>query len=167
MPNPTYPTEGGGSKVDSIVNSAGYASLKRGYGRETPAGATTDTQHMGVSEIPAAVFAAASTSSPGQVSVSLPAVATGYNYLDGFSITGSGANATIVVQATISGLQTTNWGHYLAVPSGANVSITPYVVNLPHPLRASAPSTAIILTVPSFGTGNAGVSVAIWGHTST
>ena len=166
MANPVYPSDGGSSKVDGLINSAGVATFKRGYLRETPAGATTDTQHMGVAEIPAAVVSAASTASPATVTASMPAITSGTNYLDGLILSGTGANATSVVQVQISGISTPVIPIYVAVPSGANTAITPLHIEFPHPIPASAPSTAITVTVPSFGTGSTGVGLFVYGHKS-
>jgi hypothetical protein len=166
VPGPTFPSEGGGSKVDAVVNSANAATMQRGYVRETPAGSSVDTQHLGVAIAPAAVFAVASTVTPATVTASLPAISSGTNYLAGFSISGTGASVPVIVHATIAGLATNNWDVVISVPSGNLSAITPVIASLVNPIPASAPSTAITLTVPSFGTGNAGVSIAVWGFKS-
>ena len=167
MANPTFASDGGGSKVDSLVDLAATVGLHRGYAKESPTGATSPSMHVGVMAVPATITAVASTVSPAIVTATLPTVSVGTNYLDGFHISGTGSNTGGIVHATISGLASRPMDVVIAVPSGPTNAMTPLFVTFPNPIAGSAPSTAITLTVPSFGTGNVGVSVALWGHSST
>lgn len=84
----------------------------------------------------------------------LPAVAGKTNYLSGVQIMGAGATAASVVQATITGLLGGTLTIPVAVPAGANVGVQPIALSFYPPLPASAPNTAITVTVPSLGAGN-------------
>ena len=164
MSNPSAISEGGGLKLDVVTNAAGTVGLKRGYDAGTPAGATSPAQHQGVAAMPAAVVAVDQDAAAETVAA-LPAVASKTNYLTGFAISGGGATSASVVRATITGIGVT-WGVDIAVPAGADLGIVPIIVTLPAPIPASAVNTAITLTVPSFGSGNTDVSIAIFGYVS-
>lgn len=74
-------------------------------------------------------------------------------YIGGFAITGGGATSAVIVDVTITGL-TNTLTYHVAVPVGAAVGITPLVVDFKRPIPASADNTAIVVNIPSFGTGN-------------
>jgi len=103
-------------------------------------------------------------SNPGGVtSVFFAAVAGKTNYLSGFSITGAGATAATVVNATITGLVGATLNIRISVPAGPTVGITPIIVSLARPIPASAANTQITIGVPSFGAGNTDVAANMWG----
>jgi len=89
----------------------------------------------------------------------LAAVAGKTTYIDGFVITGTGATAAGVVEATLTGLLGGTMTFIIAVPAGVNTGLTPLVVNFPKPLPASAVDTAIVLTLPALGSGNTNAAV--------
>jgi len=94
---------------------------------------------------------------------SLPAVAGETNSLSGFMITGAGATAAGLVQATITGLLGGTVTIPVAVPAGVDTSIAPVVVNFTSPLPASAPNQAITISLPALGAGNLAAAVGLWG----
>jgi hypothetical protein len=99
-------------------------------------------------------------------SASLPAVAGAVNQLCGFSITGGGATAASIVQATITGLiggAAPSLILQIPVPQGVNNGISPIIVNFPNPIPASGPNVEIVLNLPSFGAGNTNAVGNIWG----
>ena len=161
MPNPPLPTFGA-LAADGMWDATPTTGIKRAYGSESSGG--DPLMHQGVALIPAAV-SAVDQQADATATAALPAVALKRNYLAGFAISGSGATVAAVVRATITGIGVT-WGIDVPVPAGILLGITPIIVALPNPIPASAVNTAITLTVPAFGAGNADVSVAIWGYLS-
>lgn len=98
-----------------------------------------------------------------QAQVSIPAAAGLYSYVTGIVITGAGATAATVLDATLSDGTVTL--HYaVVVPAGATTAITPIVDDFLPPLQSTAVNTAWTLTVPTAGAGNTNVSVAITGY---
>jgi len=85
----------------------------------------------------------------------LAAVAAKTNYVTGFQLTGSGATAGLVVDATLVGLLGGTLTFSFAFPAGVLVAAFPLVVNFDIPLPASAPNVAIVLTLPASGAGGA------------
>jgi hypothetical protein len=109
-------------------------------------------------EVPAGGTAVAGTSGDvanASAAASLAAVASKTNYLTGFSITFSGATAASIVVATVTGLLGGTLSFVVAVPAGATVGGTPIIVDLAVPHPASAANTAITVTLPALGAGNA------------
>ena len=86
------------------------------------------------------------------------------NFLTGFEVTGGGATGALAIDATITGLLEGTLHFGISVPAGAGLSIAPLLVEFARPRPASAPNTAIVLTVPSFGAGNTIASAAIHGY---
>jgi hypothetical protein len=163
MPNPALATASS-LAIDTLFDGDATRGLKRGYGHDAITGATDEGKHQGVASVPAAV-SAVDQHAAAEAVAALPAVASKRNYLSGFAISGGGATAASVVRATITGIGVT-WGIDIGVPAGVDLAIAPIIISLPNPIPASAVNTAITLTVPSFGSGNTDVSVAIWGYVS-
>jgi hypothetical protein len=114
-------------------------------------GATTDLQASSGS-----VAAAVATAT-------LPAAAGKTTYLTGFTFTGSGATAASVVLLTVTGPATT-LTFVVAVPAGATLGCTPITVRFDRAVPASAPNTAIVVSVPSLGAGNTNAAVVATGY---
>lgn len=94
----------------------------------------------------------------------LAGVAAKTTYISGFSITGAGATGASVVSATVTGVLGGTQTYTVPVPAGAAVGITPLFVEFNPPLPASAVNTAIVLTLPSLGSGNTNATVNAWGY---
>jgi hypothetical protein len=94
---------------------------------------------------------------------SLPAVAGKTNYISGFIITGAGATAAAVVDATLAGLLGGTEHFTITAPAGVTVGIAPLNVNFNPPIPASAVNTAITLTLPALGAGNTNAAVSLRG----
>lgn len=92
-------------------------------------------------------------------------VAGKYSYVEGFLITGLGATSAASIDVTLTGLVGGTWTFSIAIPAGATVQTTPLQVNFPRPRRSTAVNTAIVLNVPSFGTGNTKAQATIFGYT--
>ena len=103
-----------------------------------------------------------SANAAGANNLSIAAVAGKTAHVSGFTITGAGAtSATIIAVSLSDGTWTLNYD--LAVPAGATTAITPLQEVFTDALPASAANTAITLTVPSFGTGNAKAAATLVG----
>ena len=98
-----------------------------------------------------------------QAQVSIPAVAANYSYCTGFSISGAGATAASIVDATLSDGTVTL--HYaITIPAGATTAFVPLTEDFIPALQSTAVNTAWTLTVPSAGAGNTNISVTITGY---
>jgi len=128
------------------------------------------SQNIGVSQLSSYPAGATPVSnSSGNVAASAAvatlAAATGKTtYISGMVITSSGATAASVVDAVLSGLLGGSLTFAQAVVAGATLGNTPLVLQFDPPLPASAANTAIVLTLPSLGSGNAHASVSAWGY---
>lgn len=96
-------------------------------------------------------------------SASLPAVASRRNYIQGFTISGSGATGALVIECLLIGIGT-NLRYEYSVPAGATIGAPLYHITFPIPLPASAVNTAIQITLPAFGAGNTNATVNIYGY---
>lgn len=106
-----------------------------------------------------------SADSPNAVATAeLPAVPGATNSLSGFFITGTGATGTSNVVATVTGLKGGTISIPVSVPAGATTQIPMIKVEFDPPLPASAPDTAIDITLPALGSGNLHASVGLWGR---
>jgi hypothetical protein len=86
-------------------------------------------------------------------------------FLEGFDITGGGATGAAIVDITTTGL-TNNLTYELAVVAGATTEVNPQgglFIRFPTPIPASAISTNITVSAPSFGSGNTKASVTAYG----
>ncbi len=84
-------------------------------------------------------------------------------FLDGFDLDGLGATAGSAVAVTVVGLLGGTLTFQVGIPAGATV---PYHQSFRFnpPLQASATNTNIVVTAPSYGTGNTAASINAYGH---
>lgn len=128
---------------------------------------------MGTSLIPGGVPTA---NSSGNVAASsavatLPKAAGFTTYITGFDISGSGATGASIIQVTVTGLPTAigTLTFNVVIPAGATTAIggtgnPGYIpIRFPDPIPASAANTAIVVTAPSFGSGNTAACVTAYG----
>lgn len=94
----------------------------------------------------------------------LPGVAGKTTYISGFEITGGGATAAALVQATVAGLIGGTATYIVGVVAGAAVANTPLMVRFDPAIPASAVNTAIAVTVPALGAGNTNSTVVAHGY---
>jgi uncharacterized membrane protein len=85
-------------------------------------------------------------------------------YITGFELTGAGATAASNITGTITGLAGGTMSYVVSIPAGVTVGIEPLVVEFSMPLAASGPNTAIVVSFPSFGTGNTNAVVNAHGY---
>lgn len=101
----------------------------------------------------------------------LPAAQGKVTYIEGFDITGAGATAASTITVTVTGLPTAigTLSFDVVIPAGATTGIggtgNPGIipVRFPTPLPASAANSTIVVTVPSFGSGNLHACVTAYG----
>lgn len=93
----------------------------------------------------------------------LTAAAGKTTYITGFEITGGGATAAALVQATLAGLLGGTATYIVGVVAGAALQNPGLSVQFSTPLPASAVNTAITLTVPALGAGNTNSAVVAHG----
>lgn len=117
------------------------------------------TSNIGVSASSGNVAAATATAT-------LPGTQNRVTYICGFTVTGLGATAGVSVTATITNLNN-SFSQDIGVPAGVTVPLTPHTILTGPPcLPSSAPNQSIIVSVPSFGSGNTNASVTAWGYQS-
>lgn len=85
-------------------------------------------------------------------------------YITGFSISGSGASAASVVTCTVTGLISATESYPYAVIAGVTLTgpKVDRIFNIPIP--ASAVTTNIVVSCPSFGSGNTAAAVNAEGY---
>lgn len=143
-----------GERIDNGDGTASIEVVGRVGGSPIPVASTTAGTDVTISS---AAAAAANN-------VTLPGVAGRTTYLSGFEITGAGATAASVIAVTVTGTVSGTLNYALAVPAGAAVGVTPLLVEFARPIPASAPNTAIVVNVPSFGAGNTNAAVTAHGY---
>jgi len=101
-----------------------------------------------------------------QAQASIAAVAGKISYLSGFSMSALGATAGSTVTLTIAGLAGGNRTLLVIVPAGATTPVNPFplIEKFNPPLAASAPNTAITVTLPALGAGNTNAMVNAEGY---
>lgn len=93
----------------------------------------------------------------------LPGVAGHTTWITGFEITSAGSTAALVVVATVTGPAVTLSYVYTTV-AGVTLANAPLAVEFPKPIPASAPNTAIVVSLPSLGAGNTNAAVSAHGY---
>lgn len=108
-----------------------------------------------------ATVQASTTGTTATIAATLPAAVGKYTYVCGFIITSAGATTATTRTATLSGMGTTLSFAYLdpITAAGQGRLVMPFPTCIP----ASAPNTAIVLTLPGTGTGTVIASVVLWG----
>jgi hypothetical protein len=91
----------------------------------------------------------------------IPSAKTGY--LDGFDLDGLGATSGSAINVTVGGILGGTLTFAVGIPAGATVPFHQSFRFNP-PLKASAANTNIVVTVPSYGTGNTAASVNAFGR---
>lgn len=106
----------------------------------------------------------ANVTTPGTLTATLAATASKTTYIEGFDLTYGGATSASVITVTVTG--TTNTLSYTVNVLGSATgpgTAQPLSVRFPTPIPSSAVNTAIVVTVPSTGSGNTSTSVSAYG----
>ncbi len=143
--------------VPSVVyNAGGTYTVAQGSG--------SGTSPWTVKAVPpGTVFVDSHSGSASATNCTLTGVTGKTTYLAGFAITGLGATSSASIQITTTGL-TNNLTFTLPIVAGATVANPPLIVKFDPALPASATSTAIVVLVPSFGSGNTISSASAFGY---
>ena len=98
------------------------------------------------------------------IAASLPHDGSTFWFCSGFEITGGGATAGAIKNATITGLLGGTLTYQVAVPSGVTSQAGPLIVEFPAALPSVDVNTDVVLSMPSPGTGSAGVAIVLHGY---
>lgn len=93
----------------------------------------------------------------------LPAVAGKTAYITGFEVWAAGATSSTLTYVTVSGIAGGSISWPFAAPTGATTQAAPLIVTLPMAKPASAQNTAISVTLPALGIGNAQARTVVKG----
>lgn len=99
----------------------------------------------------------------GVATATMPATAGKLNYIDGFTVTGSGSTSGLAVSVTVTGLAAGTQTFTFTAPAGVLVPCQPLIVNLPKSLPASGVNVAIAISCPSLGAGSTNSTVTVFG----
>lgn len=94
----------------------------------------------------------------------LAAAAGKTTYITGFTVTAGGATAGLSVSLAITGALGGTLTYVYTAPAGATVPGPVLSVQFANPIPGSAANTAIVVTLPSLGTGNLAASVVATGY---
>jgi hypothetical protein len=119
----------------------------------------------------AAAAGSAQNATAGAMVATIASAAGRTAYITGFDVTGTGATSGVGINVTITGLATaagTTLNYGLQIPAGVTVAMTGggLFVKFDKPLPASAANTNILVSVPSFGSGNTECAVNAYGFLS-
>lgn len=143
---------------------SGITDIKVG---ESTLSATNPMPIRTISDVPVgatAINAASGNVAAASAVATLAAAVGKTTFIAGFSITSSGSTAAAVVSATVVGLVSTTATFTYVSVAGATLTNQPLVVTFYPPIPASATNTAIVVTLPSLGTGNTNATVNAWGY---
>lgn len=111
----------------------------------------------------ALVYDASGNKANALANATLPNASGKTTYITGYTATASGSTSALAATMTITGGSTTMY-HTFTFPAGVGVPAYPLVVNLPHPIPASAANTPISISLPAGGSGNVGAAVTAYGY---
>lgn len=94
----------------------------------------------------------------------LPAAAGKTTYMTGFTISGAGATAALVVNPTIVGLLGGTATYTYTFVAGVTTPNTTLAIRFFKPLPGSAINTAIVVSCPAGGAGNTNNTVSVEGY---
>jgi hypothetical protein len=110
------------------------------------------------------ITAASGTVANASAAATLAAAAGRTTYICGFIVTSTGSTAATVVAPTITGTITGTLTFAYASVAGATLNNPALIAPLNGCIAASAPNTAIVVTVPALGAGNTNSTVNAWGY---
>lgn len=84
-------------------------------------------------------------------------------YCTGFIVTGTGATSGLAIAVTVTGLTGGTQTYAFAAPAGVLVMAAPLVVQFADPIPALTETTDVVISMPTFGSGNTNACVVITG----
>jgi len=124
-----------------------------------PAGAQAPLPVQGVQ-----ITASSGTVAAATATATLAAVAGKVTYICGFAITSTGSTGAAVVAPTVTGTVTGTMTFAYASVAGATLANPSLIVPFRDCISASAPNTAIVVSMPTLGAGNTNATVNAWGY---
>ena len=109
------------------------------------------------------VVSGSGTGAATPITATLAAAVGKTTYITGFLVSGLGATSAALIAVTVTGLAGGTQTFYYPVPAGVGVAGPPMWIPLPS-LPGSAQNTAIVVNVPSFGSGNTAAGVSAEGY---
>jgi len=85
-------------------------------------------------------------------------------YISGFECTCGGSTAAATVNVTVTGILGGTMTYSFSTATGVDAPSPPLVVEFNPPLQASALNTAIVVTIPALGGGNAHAAANAHGY---
>lgn len=82
----------------------------------------------------------------------------------GFAITSAGSTGAAIVSPTVTGVITGTMTFTYATVAGVTLGNQPLIVPFTPCVSANAPNTAIVVSMPTLGTGNTNATVSAWGY---
>lgn len=116
-----------------------------------PIGATVEVAGSGV------VSAATSTATVAKATAKT-------TYLSGFRITGGGATSASIITCTIVGLVGGTISFAVPVAAGVTAANPAITQEFAPPIPSSAVNTDVVVSCPTFGSGNTAASIIAWGY---
>ena len=114
---------------------------------------------------PAVLTSASSGNVAAATATATLAATPGYlNRICGFEITSSGSTGAAVVSGTVTGVAGGTMTFTYTTVAGATLANAPLVVPFTPCVPASAPNTAIAVSLPSLGAGNTNATVSAQGY---
>jgi hypothetical protein len=110
-----------------------------------------------------AITAASGNVAAASAVATLAGVASKTTYITGFEVTAAGSTTALPVLLAVTGTVTGTLTYIFTFPAGALIAAQPLSVQFPQPIPASAANTAILVTLPSGGTGNTNAAVVAHG----
>lgn len=114
--------------------------------------------------VPLAVSATVSAAANNQT---LAGVSGKTTYITGFDLSGTGATGASTITVTVTGL-TNTLSFFITIPAGVGTAVFAnqdvLQIRFPMPIPASGLNTAIVVNVPSYGTGNTNAGAAAYGY---
>ncbi|MGJ7508682.1 hypothetical protein [Variovorax sp. GT1P44] len=107
--------------------------------------------------------ASSSIGAAATVTATLPAAVGKTTYITGLQVSAGGATAGSLNGASLTGVLGGAMNFAVPVPTGAQLATPQIAVTFNPPLPASAVNTAIQLSMPSLGAGNAVAAVSVQG----
>lgn len=122
--------------------------------------ATASSLPVGATQITATSGSVAA----GVAAATLAAATAKSTYITGLSVTAAGATAAAAVSLTITGVVGGPLTYVFTAPAGVGVPAPSLNLNFTPPLKSSAVNTAIVVSLPSLGSGNTAAAVNAYGY---
>ena len=153
MGNPYFVLAGQGAVADSLIAKDGTAYTKAAG---TPIASTGgfDPSAPELVQLAGTDLTASSTGAATALTETLAAASGKTTYISGFEVTGLGATGASGITITVTGTITGTLNYVLPIPAGVTLGVAPLIVEFARPIPASAVNTAVVVNVPSFGSGN-------------